>query len=55
MLKLVLHLQPYSEEAKDDRQTALLLVKRRKQLHSSGLNTDKSRFVVGDKAESSEN
>ncbi|KAJ9166721.1 hypothetical protein P3X46_021428 [Hevea brasiliensis] len=50
-----LAIKPYSEEAKDDRQTALLLVKRRKQLHSSGLNTDKSRFVVGDKAESSEN
>ncbi|KAG8633225.1 tetratricopeptide repeat protein 33 isoform X1 [Manihot esculenta] len=48
-----LAIKPDSEEAQDDRHTALLLVKRRKQLHSSGLNTDKSRFVVGDKAETS--
>lgn len=44
-------IKPDSEEARDDRQTALHLVKRRKQLHLSGLSTDANRFVVGDKTE----
>ncbi|CAK9182513.1 unnamed protein product [Ilex paraguariensis] len=41
-----------SVEAQDDRQTALHLVKRRKQLHSSGLSATKNRYEVGDKTES---
>lgn len=44
-------MQPDSEEARDDRQTALHLVKRRKHLHLSGLSNDANRFVVGDKTE----
>ncbi|KAK6132252.1 hypothetical protein DH2020_034012 [Rehmannia glutinosa] len=35
-------------EAKDDRQAALHLVKRRKQLHSTGLSSAENRFLVGD-------
>lgn len=46
-----LAIKPDSEEARDDRLTALHLVKRRKQLHLSGLSTDANRFVVGDKTE----
>lgn len=46
-----LAIKPDSEEARDDRQTALHLVKRRKQLHLSGLSNDANRFVVGDKTE----
>ncbi|XP_050227777.1 uncharacterized protein LOC126677270 [Mercurialis annua] len=48
-----LALKPDAKEAQDDRRSALHLVKRRKQLHSSGLNTNGSRFAVADKAESS--
>ncbi|GLT84920.1 hypothetical protein SLE2022_031280 [Rubroshorea leprosula] len=47
-----LAVKPDSMEAQDDRKTALQLVKRRKQLHSSGLSTTKSRYMVGDKTES---
>ncbi|GMH00919.1 hypothetical protein Nepgr_002758 [Nepenthes gracilis] len=47
-----LALQPESTEARDDRQMALHLIKRRKQLHSSGIDTSRSRFVVGDKLDS---
>ncbi|XP_021896510.1 tetratricopeptide repeat protein 33 [Carica papaya] len=43
-----LAIKPDSEEAKDDRQTALHLVKRRKQLHASGLSNDRNRYAVGD-------
>ncbi|PIN16484.1 hypothetical protein CDL12_10865 [Handroanthus impetiginosus] len=43
-----LAIKPDSMEAKDDRQTALHLVKRRRQLHSTGLSSNESRFVVGD-------
>ncbi|GAY52060.1 hypothetical protein CUMW_139050 [Citrus unshiu] len=46
-----LAIKPDSEEARDDRQTALHLVKRRKHLHLSGLSNDANRFVVGDKTE----
>lgn len=46
-------MQPNSEEAQADRKSALHHVKRRKQLHSSGLTDTKNRFVVGDKTESS--
>lgn len=41
--------QPDSGDARDDRQTALHLVKRRKQLHSAGLSSTKNRYLVGDK------
>ncbi|XP_031281597.1 tetratricopeptide repeat protein 33 [Pistacia vera] len=44
-----LAMKPDSEEARDDRKTAFHLVKRRKQLHLSGLDSDTNRFVVGDK------
>ncbi|XWS25067.1 hypothetical protein CRYUN_Cryun27aG0039200 [Craigia yunnanensis] len=43
--------KPDSVEAQDDRKTAIHLIKRRKQLHSSGLGTDKSRYMVGDRTE----
>ncbi|XP_034675169.1 tetratricopeptide repeat protein 33 isoform X2 [Vitis riparia] len=48
-----LAIKPNSEEAQDDRKSAFHLVKRRKQLHSSGLSDTENRFVVGDKTESS--
>ncbi|GLT50232.1 hypothetical protein SLA2020_237320 [Shorea laevis] len=48
-----LAVKPDSMEAQDDRKTALQLVKRRKQLHSSGLSTTESRYMVGDKTETS--
>ncbi|KAK9271070.1 hypothetical protein L1049_026659 [Liquidambar formosana] len=48
-----LAIKPDSEEAKDDKQTALHLVKRRKQLHSSGLSATTNRYMVGDKTEHS--
>ncbi|XVE55253.1 hypothetical protein DITRI_Ditri03aG0144500 [Diplodiscus trichospermus] len=48
-----LAIKPDSVEAQDDRKTAVHLIKRRKQLHSSGLSSDKNRFMVGDKTESS--
>lgn len=44
-----LSLKPACEEAQDDRRTALHLVKKRKQLHLSGMSTTKNRFAVGDK------
>ncbi|WKA09359.1 hypothetical protein VitviT2T_027016 [Vitis vinifera] len=44
-----LAIKPNSEEAQDDRKSAFHLVKRRKQLHSSGLSDTENRFVVGDK------
>ncbi|KAK7286927.1 hypothetical protein RJT34_22290 [Clitoria ternatea] len=47
-----LALKPDYEEAKDDKKTALHLVKKRKQLHSSGLSATQNRYVVGDKDES---
>ncbi|KAL2513101.1 Tetratricopeptide repeat (TPR)-like superfamily protein [Abeliophyllum distichum] len=43
-----LAIKPDSVEAKDDRQTASHLVKRRKQLHSTGLSSTENRFLVGD-------
>ncbi|XP_073147726.1 uncharacterized protein [Henckelia pumila] len=43
-----LAIKPDFEDAKDDRKTALHLVKRRKQLHSTGLSSNESRFLVGD-------
>ncbi|XP_027333012.1 tetratricopeptide repeat protein 33 [Abrus precatorius] len=48
-----LALKPEYEEAQDDRKTALHLVKKRKQLHSSGLSATQNRYVVGDKDEKS--
>ncbi|KAL3845485.1 hypothetical protein ACJIZ3_002888 [Penstemon smallii] len=46
-----LAMKPDSIEAKDDRQTALHLVKRRKQLHLTGSSSTESRFLVGDRGE----
>ncbi|CAI9755850.1 unnamed protein product [Fraxinus pennsylvanica] len=43
-----LAIKPDSMEAKGDRQTALHLVKRRKQLHSTGLSSTENRFLIGD-------
>ncbi|KAJ0805290.1 hypothetical protein HanPI659440_Chr02g0048191 [Helianthus annuus] len=37
-------------EAKEDRQTALHLVKKRKQLHTAGLSVSENRYVVGEKS-----
>ncbi|KAF3447059.1 hypothetical protein FNV43_RR12239 [Rhamnella rubrinervis] len=48
-----LAIKPESEELQDDRRTALHLVKRRKQLHSSGLSNTRNRYTVGNKSESS--
>jgi len=45
--------QPDYEEAQDDRKTASRLIKKRKQLHSSGLSEILNRYTVGDKNESS--
>ncbi|PWA93920.1 tetratricopeptide repeat (TPR)-like superfamily protein [Artemisia annua] len=44
-----LAIKPDSVEAKEDRKTALHLVKKRKQLHSSGLKDSENRYVVGEK------
>ncbi|GJT99825.1 pol polyprotein [Tanacetum coccineum] len=41
-----LAIKPDSVEVKEDRKTALHLVKKRKQLHSAGLNDSKKRYVV---------
>ncbi|XP_011027429.1 PREDICTED: tetratricopeptide repeat protein 33 [Populus euphratica] len=48
-----LAIKPDSKEAQDDRHGALQLVKKRKQLHSSGLSCKENRYVVSDKTESS--
>ncbi|XP_043698312.1 tetratricopeptide repeat protein 33 [Telopea speciosissima] len=48
-----LAIKPDSEEAKDDRKTALNLVKRRKQLHLSGLSSNSSRYIIENKDEKS--
>ncbi|KAE9615281.1 hypothetical protein Lal_00048358 [Lupinus albus] len=48
-----LALKPDHEEALGDRKAASNLVKKRKQLHSSGLSSTENRYVVGDKDESS--
>ncbi|XP_052203446.1 uncharacterized protein LOC127808832 [Diospyros lotus] len=48
-----LAIKPDSVEAQGDRQTASQLVKKRKQLHTSGLSPTKNRYVVGDKSENS--
>ncbi|CAL0307876.1 unnamed protein product [Lupinus luteus] len=48
-----LALKPDYEEALGDRKAASNLVKKRKQLHSSGLSSTENRFVVGDKDETS--
>ncbi|KAG4969459.1 hypothetical protein AAZX31_13G022200 [Glycine max] len=46
-----LALKPDYEEAQDDRKTASRLVKKRKQLHSSGLSATQNRYMVGEKDE----
>ncbi|KAH1213486.1 Tetratricopeptide repeat protein 33 [Glycine max] len=45
--------KPDYEEAQDDRKIALRLVKKRKQLHSSGMCASQNRYGVGEKDESS--
>ncbi|KAI3951607.1 hypothetical protein MKX01_018723 [Papaver californicum] len=49
-LDRALAIQPDSKEAQDDRETALYLVKRRKQLHESGLRETDIRYTVGDRS-----
>lgn len=46
-----LAIKPDSKEAQEDRKTASNLVKKRKQLHSSGLSTTENRYMVGEKTE----
>lgn len=41
------YVQPDSVEAQGDRQAASHLVKRRKQLHTTGLSANENRFLVG--------
>ncbi|XP_021284483.1 tetratricopeptide repeat protein 33 isoform X1 [Herrania umbratica] len=48
-----LAIKPDSVEAQDDRKTGVHLIKRRKQLHSSGLSSDENRYMVGDRTEAS--
>uniref|UniRef100_A0A0E0EVL3 Uncharacterized protein n=1 Tax=Oryza meridionalis TaxID=40149 RepID=A0A0E0EVL3_9ORYZ len=43
-----LAIKPDNNEAKSDRETAARLVKKRGQLHSSGLSANKRRFTVGE-------
>ena len=47
-------MQPNHEEAVIDRETASHLVKRQKQLHSTDLGTNRTRFKVGDKIKCSD-
>ncbi|KAF5200729.1 Tetratricopeptide repeat protein [Thalictrum thalictroides] len=47
-----LAIKPDSKEAQGDRQTAMHLVKRRKQLHLSGLSATENRYSVGDRQNS---
>lgn len=49
--KVYCFVQPDYEEAQDDRKTASRLVKKRKQLHSSGLSATQNRYMVGEKDE----
>ncbi|CAM8939278.1 hypothetical protein QQ045_013894 [Rhodiola kirilowii] len=46
-----LAIKPESLEAQEDKRTASHLIKKRKQLHASGLITREDRLVVGDKSE----
>ncbi|KAJ4831714.1 hypothetical protein Tsubulata_019108 [Turnera subulata] len=48
-----LAIKPDSKEAQADRHTALHLVKRRKQLQSSGLSSSENRYTVGERTQSS--
>ncbi|XP_062112952.1 uncharacterized protein LOC133824102 [Humulus lupulus] len=48
-----LAIKPDCEEVQEDMCTASNLVKRRKQLHLSGLSSTTNRYVVGDESESS--
>lgn len=52
--KVYLHMQPDSGEAQEDKQAAINLVKRRKQLHSAGLSSTQNRYVVGDNTKAPE-
>ncbi|XP_017220447.1 uncharacterized protein LOC108197365 isoform X1 [Daucus carota subsp. sativus] len=46
-----LAIKPDSADARDDKQTALHLVKKRRQLQSSGLRATENRYMVGEKTE----
>ncbi|KAE8100519.1 hypothetical protein FH972_018414 [Carpinus fangiana] len=46
-------IKPDSGEAQEDKQAALNLVKRRKQLHSEGLSSTQNRYAVGDNTKNS--
>ncbi|KAL6899214.1 hypothetical protein ACP4OV_005872 [Aristida adscensionis] len=46
-----LALKPDLDDAKADRETAARLVRKREQLHSSGLSANKRRFTVGENSE----
>ncbi|XP_008781673.2 tetratricopeptide repeat protein 33 isoform X1 [Phoenix dactylifera] len=48
-----LAIKPGCEEVRIDRGSALHLIRKRKQLHSSGLSTANTRFKVGDNSETS--
>lgn len=52
-IKVYLYMQPDSGEAQEDKQAALNLVKRRKQLHSEGLSSTQNRYAVGDNTKNS--
>lgn len=47
-------MQPDSGEAQEDKQAAINLVKRRKQLHSAGLSSTQNRYVVGNNTKAPE-
>ncbi|GLT55186.1 hypothetical protein SLA2020_283300 [Shorea laevis] len=47
-------IKPDSGEAQEDKQSAINLVKRRKQLHSAGLSSTQNRYVVGDNTKAPE-
>ncbi|XP_022141715.1 tetratricopeptide repeat protein 33 isoform X2 [Momordica charantia] len=49
-----LAIKPDSGDARGDRQTALHLIKRRKQLHSAGLSSTENRYLVRDKSKDSD-
>uniref|UniRef100_A0A0A9G179 Uncharacterized protein n=1 Tax=Arundo donax TaxID=35708 RepID=A0A0A9G179_ARUDO len=48
-----LAIKPNHDDAKADRETAARLVKKRGQLHTSGLSANKRRFTVGENSEMS--
>lgn len=53
-IKVYLYMQPDFGEAQEDKQAAINLVKRRKQLHSAGLSSTQNRYAVGDNTKAPE-